>query len=146
MRRTVGPDPDLGLCRALHLDAAGPAPTRVALAAVQPADQSLAQPPLHAEGRPQLLGEAVATRDHLLDQPPLLVGSRQLKPQDGTLQHQHLPHLAVVLVKSLFLDLVRARLNLATTPGVEVTRGLPLLAADKRMYHYQRFSSFRPTA
>ncbi|GLI81340.1 pre-mRNA-splicing factor cwc22 [Penicillium ochrochloron] len=146
MRRTVGPDPDLGLCRALHPDAAGPAPTRVPLAAVQPADQSLAQPPLHAEGRPQLLGEAVATRDHLLDQPPLLVGSRQLKPQDGTLQHQHLPHLAVVLVKSLFLDLVRARLDLATTPGVEVTRGLPLLAADKRMYHCQRFSSFRPTA
>jgi hypothetical protein len=52
----------------------------------------------------------------------------------------------VLLVKSPFLDLARALLDLATTPGVEVTRGLPLLVADKRMYHCQRFSSFRPTA
>lgn len=145
MHHTVGPDPALGLCRALHHDAAGPAPTPVALAAVQSADQPLDRSPLHVEGRSQLLGEAVATRDHLLDQPPLLVESRQLEAQDGTLQHQRLLHLAVV-VKSLFLDLVRALLDLAMTPGVEVTRGLPLLAADERMYHCQRFFSFRPTA
>ncbi|KAJ5911911.1 Pre-mRNA-splicing factor cwc22 [Penicillium subrubescens] len=147
VRHTVGPDPGLELYRALHHDAAGPAPTRVALAAVQSAEQPLAQSPLHAEGRQPLVVETVATRDHLLDQPPLLVGSRQPKTQDGTLQHQHLRHLAaVLLVKSPFLDLARALLDLATTPGVEVTRGLPLLVADKRMYHCQRFSSFRPTA
>lgn len=147
MRQIVGPDPGRGPFRALRRHVAGPAPTRAAPATARFAVQPLDQSPLHAGGQPQpqLLGEAVAIRDHPLDRHHPLVGSRQLKAQDGTPQHLHLLHLAVV-VKSLFLARARALLpDRVTTPGVEVTRGLPL-AADERMYHCQRFSSFRPTA
>ncbi|KAF3394261.1 Pre-mRNA-splicing factor cwc22 [Penicillium rolfsii] len=146
MYHTVGPGPGLGLCRALHHDAAGLAPTPAALAAaaVQFADHSPDQPPLLVEDLPQLVREAVAIQDHLLDRPRLLVASRQLKAQDATLQHQPLLHL-VVVAKGLFLDPDPALLDLATTPGVEVTRGLRL-AADERTFHCQRFSSICPMA
>jgi hypothetical protein len=142
MRQTVGPDPDLGLYRVLQIDATGPAPTRAALAAARSAVQSLDQPPLHAEDRPRLAGEAVATRGHFLDWHRPLVGNRLLRTQDGTHQHQHRLHLAVI-VTGLFLDLLRALLlDDVMTPGVEATRGLPLVAA-KRVYHRQRCSSLK---
>ena len=134
MRRTAGPDPDLGLYRAPQNDAPGPAPTRAALAAAHSAVQSLDQPPLHAEGRPLLAGEAVATRGHFLDRHRPLVGSQLLRIQDGTHQHQHRLRLAVI-VTSLFLDLLHALLvEDVMTPGIEITRGLPL-AAPERVYH-----------